>query len=60
MTSWLPVIKLALILKSNAVTMINDTITLYGNNEPVELTVADIELRQKIRDVFINWMDEPT
>jgi HEAT repeat protein len=59
MPSWLPVIKLALILQSNAATMTNDTMTLYGNNESVELTVADIELRQKIKDVFINWMDEP-
>lgn len=60
MTSWLPAIKLALIVQSHAVTLINDTITLYSNNEPVELTIADIELSQKIKDTFIYWMDEPS
>jgi hypothetical protein len=55
---WLPIIKKVLVLQGNAVTMTNATITLYGNNEPDELSVADNELEQQLKDALVNWIDE--
>jgi hypothetical protein len=60
MNSWLPVIKQALVLHDNAVTMTDGAMILHGNHEPITMFITDVELEQKMKDLLINWMNEPS
>ncbi len=51
-------IRKILVRQGHAVTVTENTITLYGSNEPIELSVPDRELGQQLKDTLASWVDE--
>jgi hypothetical protein len=55
---WLPVITSLSIGKGYGITVMENTVVVYGSKEPVELPFSDEELGQRLQNHLLNWLDE--
>jgi hypothetical protein len=55
---WLSIIRRVLIVHKHGITVTKNTIIVYGSKEPIELTYSKRELGQRLKDCFVNWLDE--
>jgi hypothetical protein len=57
-TVWLHVVIVVALLQGNAVTVIGNTIVVYGSQEPVQVPVPNEELRRELVEAFIHQTEE--
>jgi hypothetical protein len=57
-TVWLHVVTVVALLQGNAVTVIGNTIVVYGSQEPVQVPVTNEELRRELIEAFVHQTEE--
>ena len=57
-TVWLPVVTVVALLQGNAITIADNTIVVYGSQEPVKLFVPDEQLCRALVEAFVHQAEE--